>query len=107
MDLHLTEIVLRAFIPLTLRTMLYLVACRLRSIQITFLNAITLAGVASLVGFLPIPSLLRQPLTISVGMFLLTRYTEAELFPDVIFIPIIIELSSAFLVAEVLVPMLA
>jgi hypothetical protein len=109
MNLHLTEVVVLGFIPLTLRTVLYLVACRLRSIHITLLNAITVAGAAYLVEFvpLPIPYILRQPIAIGVAMFLLTRYTEAELFPDVIFIPLVIELSSAFLVAEVVVPMFA
>ena len=109
MRLHLVEIVVFAFIPLALRTVLYLVACRLRSVHITLLNAITLAGAAYLVGFIPIPIpyMLRQPLAIGVAMFLLARYTEAELFPDVILIPLFIELSSALLMEEVLVPMFA
>ena len=108
MKLHLLEIVVLAFVPLTLRTVLYLVACRLRSIHITLLNAIILAGAGYLVGILPIPIpfILRQPLVIGVAMFLLARNTEAELFPDVIFIPLVIELSSAFLMVEVLQPML-
>ena len=108
MKLHLLEIVVLAFVPLTLRTGLYLLACRLRSIHITLLNAIILAGAGYLVGILPIPIpfILRQPLVIGVAMFLLARNTEAELFPDVIFIPLVIELSSAFLMVEVLQPML-
>jgi hypothetical protein len=109
MKLHLVEIVVLAFLPLTLRTVLYLVACRVRSLHITLLNAIILAGAGYLVGFvpLPIPFFLRQPIAIGVAMFLFTRYTEAELFPDVIFIPLVIELFSAFLMESVLVPMLA
>jgi len=108
MKLHLLEIVVLAFVPLTLRTVLYLLACRLRSIHITMLDAIILAGAGYLVGFLPIPIpfILRQALVIGVAMFLLARNTEAELFPDVIFIPLVIELSSAFLMVEVLQPML-
>ena len=108
MKLHLLEIVVLAFVPLTLRTVLYLLACRLRSIHITLLDAIILAGVGYLVGFLPIPIpfILHQALVIGVAMFLLARNTEAELFPDVIFIPLVIELSSAFLMVEVLQPML-
>ena len=109
MKLHLLEIVVLAFIPLTLRTVIYLVACRLRSIHLTLLNAVILAGAGYLVGFLPIPmpDIIRQPLVIGVAMFLFARYTEAELFPDVIFIPLVIELSSAFLIEEVLRPMMA
>ena len=108
MKLHLVEILVLAFVPLTLRTVFYLVACRLRSIRITLLNAITLAGAGYLVGFLPIPmpDLIRQSLVIGVAMFLFARFTEAELFPDVIFVPLVVELSSAFLMGEVLRPML-
>ncbi len=109
MKLHLLEIVVLAFVPLTLRLVLYLLACRLRSIHITLLNAIILAGAGYIVGFvpIPIPFFLRQPIVIGVAMFLFARYTEAELFPDVIFIPLVIELSSAFLMDEVLRPMIA
>jgi hypothetical protein len=108
MKLHVVEIVVLAFVPLTLRATLYLVACRLRSIHITLLNVIILAGAGYLVGFLPIPIpyMLRQPIVIGVAMFLFARYTEAELIPDVIFIPLVIELSSALLMEEVLRPML-
>ncbi len=108
MKLHLVEIVVLAFIPLTLRTVLYLLACRLRSIHITLLNVIILAGAGYLVAFvpIPIPYFLRQPIVIGVAMFLFARYTEAELFPDVIFILLVIELASAILMEEVLRPML-
>ncbi|MCX6142810.1 MAG: hypothetical protein NTZ35_06280 [Ignavibacteriales bacterium] len=109
MKLHLVEIVVLAFVPLTLRTVLYLVACRVRSLHITLLNAIILAGAGYLLAFIPIPIpfFLHQPIVIGVAMFLFARYTEAELFPDVIFIPLVIELFSALLMDEVLVPMLA
>ena len=109
MKTHLVEIVVLAFLPLTLRTVLYLLACRLRSIHITLLHAIILAGAGYAVGFvpLPIPYFLRQPIVIGVAMFLFARYTEAELFPDVIFIPLVIELSSSLLMDQVLVPLLA
>jgi hypothetical protein len=113
MKLHLLQIVVLAFLPLTLRTILYLLACRLRSLHLTLLNALILAGAGYLVGFvlgivpIPIPMILRQAIIIGVAMFLFTRYTEAELFPDVIFIPLVIELSSGFLMQEVLVPLMA
>ena len=115
MKLHLVEIVVLAFVPLALRTMLYLVACRVRSLHITLLNAIILAGAGYLVRFvaglvfgpISMPEFIRQALVIGVAMFLFARYTEAELFPDVIFIPLVIELFSSFLMDVVLVPMLA
>jgi hypothetical protein len=107
MKLHLVEIVVLAFLPLTLRTALYLIASKLRSIHLTLLNAIILAGAGYLVGFVPIPlpGFVRQPLVIGDAVFLFSRYTEAELYPDVIFLPLIIELSSFLLMSEVLQPM--
>jgi hypothetical protein len=109
MKLHLFEIVVLAFVPLTLRTVLYLVACRVRSLHITLLNAIILAGAGSLVRLVPIPmpEFIHQALVIGVAIFLFARYTDAELFPDVIFVPLVIELFSTFLMDSVLVPMLA
>ena len=109
MKLHLIEIVVLAFVPLILRTLLYLVACRVRSLHITLLNAIILAGAGYLVRFVPIPmpELIRQALVIGVAMVLFARYTDAELFPDVIFIPLVIELFSTVLMGEVLVPMMS
>jgi hypothetical protein len=109
MKLHLVEIVVLAFVPLTLRTVLYLFACRVRSLHITLLNAIILAGAGSLVRLVPIPmpDVIHQALVIGVAMFLFARYTDAELFPDVIFLPLVIELFSTFLMDTVLVPMLA
>ena len=107
MQLHISEILILAFLPLTLRTVLYLVACRVRSVHITLLNAIIVAGAASLIRFvpLPIPFLFYLPLVIGVAMFLLSRYTEAELFPDLFLIPIIVELSSMLLLEELLIPL--
>jgi hypothetical protein len=109
MKLHLVEIVVLAFVPLTLRTVLYLIACRMRSLHITLLNAIILAGAGYFLAFIPIPIpfFLHQPIVIGVAMFLFARYTEAELVPDVIFVPLVIELSSALLMDKVLVPLLA
>jgi hypothetical protein len=89
--------------------MLYLVACRVRSLHITLLNAVILAGAGALVRLVPIPmpEFIHQALVIGVAMFLFARYTDAELFPDVIFIPLAIELFSTFLMDAILVPMLA
>lgn len=103
-----TTIVVLAFLPLLVRTLLYLAAFKLRSIRITLLNCIVVAGAPYLVGFipLPLPMILRVAAGIALAMFLLTRYTEAELFPDVIVIPITVELMSALLLELILIPLL-
>ena len=109
MKLRLFETVVLAFAPLVLRTMLYLLACRLRSIRITILTATLLAGAGTLLGFvpLPIPSLLQPALAIGLAMFLMSRYTEADLYPDIVFIPLTVELLAMVAVSEVLFPLLA
>jgi len=93
---------------MNLRTLLYLVACRLRSIHLTLINAVILAGAGALIGYIPIPLpiFFREPLAIGVAIFLMTRFTEAELFPDVFFIPFVIELATWILMDQVLRPML-
>jgi len=101
------QIVLAAFAPLVLRTILYLVACRVRSIRITVLSCIILAGSGVFFSVIPVPlpPLLMKVLAIGLAMFLMTRYTEAELYPDVIFIPLAVEvlagLISEFLLAPI------
>ncbi len=106
--LDYTSIVVLAFLPLFLRTLLYLAACRLRSIRITLLNCIVVAGAPSLVGFisLPIPDIVKRFAGYFLAMFLLTRYTEAELYPDIVLIPLGVEIVSGLLLDLLLIPVL-
>jgi hypothetical protein len=103
-----TAIAVLAFLPLVVRTLLYLAALKIRSIRITLLNCIIVAGAPYLVSFviLPIPSILKLVASIGLAMFLLTRYTEGELFPDIVVIPIAVELTSGLLLEMVLIPLL-
>ena len=108
MKINMVQIVVLAFAPLTLRTVLYLIAFKVRSIEIKFIDCIIIAGAGYLVSFvpLPLPFGLYRALSIGAAMFLITRYTKAEIFPDVILIPLVIELSSAFLTDYVLIPLI-
>jgi hypothetical protein len=96
---NLWIVVLQAFVPLTVRTILYLAAFKFRRIDIKLLSCIIIAGSAYLVGAvpLPLPELIRYAMSIGLAMFLMTRYTEAEIFPDVILIPVVVQLSSPVL----------
>jgi hypothetical protein len=109
MKIPYLQILVLAIAPMTLRVILYLVACKLRSIDLPILNAIVIAGAGALVTVvpLPIPAFIRPGLVIGVAIFLFARFTEADRYPDIFFIPIVIELSSAVLVQEVLIPVLA
>ena len=104
MKANLWVIVARAFLPLTLRTLLYLAAFRIRGIHIKFLSCIIIAGSAYLVGAvpLPLPYLIKYALSIGLAMFLMTRYTEAELFPDVVLIPLAVQIVATLVEEQVL-----
>ena len=108
MKINMLQIVVLAFAPLTLRTVLYLIAFKVRSIEIKFLSCIIIAGAGYLVSVvpLPLPFGLYRVLSIGAAMFLITRYTKAEIFPDVILIPLVVELSAAFLTDYVLIPLI-
>jgi antibiotic biosynthesis monooxygenase (ABM) superfamily enzyme len=71
------------------------------------LNCVIIAGAGYLVSFvpLPLPFGLTRVLAIGVAMFLITRYTKAEIFPDVILMPLIVELCSVVLTDYVLIPL--
>ena len=100
------QIVVLAFAPLLLRTGLYLLACKIRSIHISVMSCFILAGSGVFLSIIPIPlpGNVARVLAIGIAMFLMTRYTEAELFPDVMFIPLAVEILSAILNEFVLVP---
>lgn len=107
MKYHPLQIVLLAFAPLLLRTALYFLSCKIRSIHITVLSCIILAGSGVFLSIIPIPLpvTLSKVLAIGVAMFLMTRYTEAELYPDVVFIPLTVEILSSLLTEFLLVPL--
>lgn len=100
------QIVLLAFAPLLVRTSLYVLACKFRSIHITLLSCIVIAGSGVFFSIIPIPlpGFLLKALAIGLAMFLMTRYTEAELYPDVVFIPLIVEILASLITEFLLVP---
>ena len=93
------KLIVLGFAPLLLRTLLYFLACKIRSIHITLMSCIILAGSGLLISIIPIPlpMLLSKALAIGLAMFLMTRYTEAELYPDVVLIPFLVEILSSAL----------
>jgi len=106
--LDYSSIIVLAFLPLLLRTLLYLAACKLRSIRISLLNCIVVAGAPSIVGFisLPLPAIVMRVAGYFLAMFLLTRYTDAELYPDIVVIPFAVEIISGLLLDLLLIPAL-
>jgi hypothetical protein len=108
MKINYFNIVLLACLPLLVRTVLYLVAFRIRSIHITLINCIIIAGAGYLMAFVPIqlPTVIRVAAAMGLAMYLITRYTEAEVFPDVILIPVAVEVASILALDQILLPLL-
>ncbi len=108
MKIDYVEILLLAVLPFIVRIVLYSAIFRLRAIHIKLINCLILAGAGYFTGVVPIPLpyLMRFALTIGLSMFLITRYTEAEIFPDVLLIPIGVELASQLSIDHVLLPLL-
>ena len=106
MKYHPMQIVLLAFAPLVLRTVLYLLVCKFRSVHISIMSCVVLAGSGMLLSLIPIPlpHLIAQALALGIAMFLMSRYTEAEIYPDIIFIPLAVEILSTLITEWVLVP---
>ncbi len=107
MNREYISIILLAFLPLVLRTALYLLAFRFRSIRIRIIDCVIVAGAGFLVAAvpIPIPEIFRVVLSVGLAMFLITRYTEAEIFPDVILIPIAVELASTLAMSQIVLPL--
>jgi hypothetical protein len=103
------RIVVLGFLPLLARCLFYWFAFRIRSINIKLVSCLVIAGVPYFLFIVPLP--LPRPLSflLIVGFvaFLITRYTEAELYPDAILIPFVVELVSLFLLDHVLIPLFA
>jgi hypothetical protein len=54
-----------------------------------------------------LPLFLSKALAIGLAMFLMTRFTEAELYPDIVFIPLTVEVLSTVLTEVLLMPLVA
>lgn len=103
------RIILLGFLPLLVRFLLYWTAFRIRSISVKLVSCLVIAGAPYLLFFIPLslPSALSFLLVVGVAAFLITRYTEAELFPDAIIIPFAVELISLVLLDYLFAPLLA
>jgi hypothetical protein len=109
MKTNYLQIAVVAFTPLALRFVLYYGAFRIRSISIKVLSCAIIAGGAYLLAMIPIP-LPREIhffAVVAIAIFLTTRYTEAELFPDALLIPFVVELTSLLLLDHVIAPIFA
>jgi hypothetical protein len=95
--------------PLVLKTGMYYGIFRRREVRATLLNCIVIAGAPILLAVVPIPlpPFLAFIAGIGVAIYLCSHYTEAPLYPEGIFIPVVVELASLALVSFVVSPLLS
>lgn len=97
-----------AILPFLLRFVLYWLAFRIRSIRIKLLSCLVIAGSAYFLVILPLPLPREISFVLTVGLviFLITRYTEADLFPDALLIALSIELVSILVLDFLTIPLI-
>ena len=66
-------------------------AFRYRTIPVTVLSCLVIAGAPFFMGFIPLPGFLSFPVMIGLAAYLTMQYTGVELIPDGLFIPLGIE----------------
>lgn len=99
-------IILTPFLPLAAKVLFYIVAFRIRKIEVTLLSCILIAGASFLLMVVPIP----LPMFVSFLLSLILpcavarHYTEAPLYPDLITIVVVVEVLSIFATDYVWVP---
>ena len=104
---HPLNILILAFAPLALRSLLYYLSCKIRSIHISIMSCIVLGGSGMLLAVIPIPlpPLIVKVAAIGLAIFLMSRYTEAEVYPDLVFIPLAVEVVAGLLTVLLLSPL--
>ena len=109
MKINYLEILLIPLIPWAFRFALYWIAFKVRSIRIRILSCLIIAGVSYFFAIIPLPLPQEMDFVFAVGLaaFLVTRYTEADLFPDGLMIPFIVELISFLFLSYVITPLLS
>lgn len=95
MTIDFGRILLLGFGPLLLKSALYFFLFKIRSVKATLLNCIVISGSSQIVQFvpLPVPSSIHYVLTLGLAIILTMKFTEADLYPDGLFIPVGVELT--------------
>ena len=99
-------IILTPFLPLTAKFIFYMVAFRIRKIEIGLLNCVMVAGASILAMMVPLPMFFTFLLSFILPFAVARYYTEAPLFPDLIAIVGIVELVSIFATDYVWMPLI-
>lgn len=76
-----------------LKSFVYWGIFRFRTIPVTVLNCLVIAGSPLLFSIIPIPSILYLPASIALASYLTMHYTGVALIPDGLFVPLGVEVA--------------
>lgn len=93
-------------IPYVLRVVLYSGAFKLRAIACSLIGRLVIGGAFLLVGLLPLPQVLHLLAMIGASLVLITKYTDAKVYPDAVFISIGVEITSIFAMDLLIAPLI-
>lgn len=98
--------VLVPLIAFLFKIFLYYTAMKLRSLEAKWMTAAMCAGASVLAGYIPLPELIQFGLMLAGAGFFLMKDAEADLFPDGIGIPLVVEIFSAFSLGYAVIPLI-
>lgn len=93
-------------VPYLLRIVLYVGAFKIRTIACSLTNCFVIGGAFILAGLIPLPQFLYLLVTIGASLVLITKYTDAKLYPDAIFISVGVEMGSIFVMDFLIAPLI-
>ncbi len=104
-----TKYLVSIFLPWIAKTVIYHFAFRWRSIHATFQTKLIVAGVPLIVGGLwpfPLPPFILFLVGVGAGIYLCSKYTDGEMYPDIVGIVGGTEIVGAEVISGWIVPML-
>ncbi len=99
-------IALTPLIVFVFKVLMYYAALKMRKLEARLMTAAMCAGSTVLVGLIPFPPIMQFALTIAIAAFFIVKNTDTNLYPDGIFIPLAVEIVSAFALSYAVMPLI-
>ena len=100
---------LETFVPLIdfiLKGILYNTVFKVRRLDTPYITSALCAGASLLAGYIPLPEFLHLMITIGIAGYFIVKNSDAEVFPDGVGIPIVVEVVGAFVLQYALLPLI-
>lgn len=97
---------LTPLIVFVFKVLMYYAALKFRKLDARLMTAAMCAGSTVLVSLIPFPELIHFALTIAIAAFFIVKNADADLYPNGIGIPIVVEIVSAFALSYAVMPLM-